>query len=91
MKSLDLAGRVEHGWGADEALYVRHLTLGQGAVLNVAGLHLYYAGITGAGEIADQPVPEPPASLLLIAAAAALLGRFRLAGRRAPFFRRTFQ
>ena len=71
---LDNGNRVDHGHGSAEALYVRNLTLSTGAVLNTAGLHLYYTTRVGPGETIDAPVPEPATLVLVGLGCAALLG-----------------
>lgn len=71
---FDNANRIDIGWGAAEALYVDTLTFADASgILNLNGLHLYYANLVGdISQIIDEeapllgePIPEPATIALL--------------------------
>jgi len=69
---IDNGNRFDHGFVSLEALYVKDLYVADGAILNLNGVHLYWQNKTGAGQIINQPVPEPTTMCLLTLGGVAL-------------------
>jgi len=76
--TLDNGNRGDAQFGLREALYVRNLTLGEGAVLNANNLPLYYRGLSGPGQVVNAQVPEPGTLVLLVLGMAIVSVRTRL-------------